>query len=189
MKTTEFLQAENYDLAQVTTTYNGKQTLFSFFRNRITGSEGLTVYQGNKHITGSEDKNYLRSYLSGEIPAKLEERTNNLKNALYKHLGLLPTIKAGDQIVINAKRWFDKLYGNTYHSVRVYHNGNELGFIPFEYGYGNHYLQTAKKIIERETMLNVSPKYLDIRTLEEMGVKVVDNVTDVTRKKDLQNLY
>lgn len=44
----------------------------------------------------------------------------------------------------NACRWFDKVNGNTYHSVRV--TNNETGdvlYCQFQYGYGDHYRQTA----------------------------------------------
>lgn len=43
-----------------------------------------------------------------------------------------------------AARWFDKINGNTYHSVRI--TNNETGEVlkcQFQYGYGEHYRQTA----------------------------------------------
>jgi hypothetical protein len=43
-----------------------------------------------------------------------------------------------------ARRWFDKVNGNTYHSVRI--TDNETGkaiAVPFQYGYGDCYRQTA----------------------------------------------
>lgn len=187
MKANEITVNENCALAIVK--HNGKQTKLYYYIDKNTGNESLEVFQGERYIIGSSDKNYSRNYKSHDIPVKLQSKADDLRNALLRYRGLLPEIKAGDTIVISAKRWFDKTYGNTYHSVRVYLNDKELGFIPFEYGYESHYLQTAKKILERETMFTVSPKYLDVRTLEEMGVTVVNNVTDVNRKKDLQNLY
>jgi hypothetical protein len=45
-----------------------------------------------------------------------------------------------------AIKWFDKLNGNTYHSVRVINNETgEMLFCPFQYGYGEQYRQTALK--------------------------------------------
>ena len=43
-----------------------------------------------------------------------------------------------------AVRWFDKVNGNTYHSVRIINNETgETLYCPFQYGYGDHYGQTA----------------------------------------------
>ena len=43
-----------------------------------------------------------------------------------------------------AVKWWDKLNGNTYHSVRItrVRDGKEL-ICPFTYGYDDHYRQTA----------------------------------------------
>ena len=42
------------------------------------------------------------------------------------------------------KRWFDKVNGNTYHSVRIVRQrDNALIVCPFQYGYDEHYRQTA----------------------------------------------
>ena len=51
-------------------------------------------------------------------------------------------------IVIEARRWFERTNGNTYHSVRVYVNGERVGHEPFAYGYGEQYLQTALHILQ-----------------------------------------
>jgi hypothetical protein len=41
-------------------------------------------------------------------------------------------------------RWFDKVNGNTYHSVRIgRHRDASVLVCPFTYGYGEHYRQTA----------------------------------------------
>jgi hypothetical protein len=44
----------------------------------------------------------------------------------------------------DAVKWFDKVNGNTYHSVSI--TRNEDGAVikgQFQYGYGDHYRQTA----------------------------------------------
>jgi hypothetical protein len=49
-----------------------------------------------------------------------------------------------------AKRWFDKVNGNTYHSVRVVrHSDGEVLFCPFQYGYGDQYRYTALEAMAR----------------------------------------
>jgi len=50
-------------------------------------------------------------------------------------------------IIIDAKRWFQTLYGNTYHSVRVYIDSKLIGECLFTYGYGEQYLQSAFDIL------------------------------------------
>lgn len=58
--------------------------------------------------------------------------------------------KIKNMIVINARRWFDKVNGNTYHAVQVF-DGNELiGQQGLTYGYGEHYRQTAFKILIKQ---------------------------------------
>ena len=43
-----------------------------------------------------------------------------------------------------AIKWFDKINGNTYHSVRIVDNETgKILYCPFQYGYDDHYRQTA----------------------------------------------
>lgn len=90
-------------------------------------------------------------------------------------------------IKIIVKRWFQKSCGNTYHSVDVLvasGTGTEyklesIGYIPFRYGYGNHYLNTAAEI------LGISEQELKALISEYSTEKFVIVCTDVNRKKDL----
>ena len=48
------------------------------------------------------------------------------------------------KFTVIAKKWFDKVNGNTYHSVRcIRHKDNAVVVGRFQYGYGEHYKQTA----------------------------------------------
>lgn len=48
------------------------------------------------------------------------------------------------RFTVIAKKWFDKVNGNTYHSVRcVRHLDNAIVVGEFQYGYGENYKQTA----------------------------------------------
>lgn len=51
-----------------------------------------------------------------------------------------------ETLVIRARRWFQKSYGNTYHTVTVIVNGHVLKS-EIKYGYGNHYLTTAAELL------------------------------------------
>jgi hypothetical protein len=48
-----------------------------------------------------------------------------------------------EPLTIIGRRWFDKINGNTYHSVEIWQGGKMLVRVPFAYGYGNQYQQTA----------------------------------------------
>ena len=48
------------------------------------------------------------------------------------------------KFIANAVKWFDRINGNTYHSVRVTRcEDGAVIYCPFQYGYGDHYRQTA----------------------------------------------
>jgi hypothetical protein len=48
-----------------------------------------------------------------------------------------------------ATRWFDKVNGNTYHSVRITRCKDSITIaVPFQYGYGDMYRQTALDAME-----------------------------------------
>lgn len=46
-------------------------------------------------------------------------------------------------IHIEGRRWFQRGPGNTYHSVRIWKDGEQIAHLPYQYGYGDGYLQTA----------------------------------------------
>ena len=91
---------------------------------------------------------------------------------------------------IEGRRWFSS-DGNTYHSVRIFHDAKQIVFIPYEYGYGDQFLQTAfdwlgkngaPELLERHangSLKNYSTQYL--RDIMKSSYSVVD----VQRKKDL----
>ena len=98
-----------------------------------------------------------------------------------------------ENITISARRWFDG--NNTYHSVDVYANGKHIGREPFEYGYGEQYLDTAHKILQKEGIYKKTGKslksgmkadYYDfLQDKRAHKDKFVVIVSDVSRKKDL----
>lgn len=54
-------------------------------------------------------------------------------------------------IEVIAKEWFDKTYGNSYFSANVHieykDNSTKTLYIPFQYGYGDHYRDIATKAV------------------------------------------
>lgn len=92
---------------------------------------------------------------------------------------------------IEARRWFQKTYGNTYHSVAIYKDGQQLVYLPYQYGYGEQWLQTAwewlghngyPELLERNA--NGSYKNYGTQYLREV-LKGTYSVVDVQRKRDL----
>lgn len=88
-------------------------------------------------------------------------------------------MKKINTLKIEGRRWFQKSYGNTYHSVTVYVN-DEVLRKDFEYGYGNQYLQTAIELLQANG-------YNDIKTFSDLRAipNFIEGVVDVQRKKDL----
>jgi hypothetical protein len=101
----------------------------------------------------------------------------------------------GKQVIIKAKRWFDKVNGNTYHSVVVYVDSKIIGENPFAYGYDEAYLQTAHKILQSKGYLpdtkerlssGMDADYYNWQMFNrEHRDKLLTFVDDVGRKKDL----
>lgn len=54
------------------------------------------------------------------------------------------------KFIANACKWFDKVNGNTYHSVRITRtNDGAVIYCPYTYGYGDQYKQTALTAMEK----------------------------------------
>lgn len=56
-------------------------------------------------------------------------------------------------IFLEGRLWFDKSGGNTYHSVRIWVNGEILGCSGMEYGYDNQYQYASiARLVEMEIL-------------------------------------
>lgn len=54
------------------------------------------------------------------------------------------------KFICNAVKWFDKVNGNTYHSVRITDTKTGKVYVDkysYTYGYGKHYRQTALQVL------------------------------------------
>lgn len=95
-------------------------------------------------------------------------------------------------ITIIGKRWFQKSFGNTYHSAVVINDdtGEQIR-APFEYGYGDQWEETAARLIESAGWLPERERYsyggrMSLhRWCQENGVTLHRNLDDVKRQKDL----
>ena len=96
-----------------------------------------------------------------------------------------------NQLVINARRWFDKVNGNTYHAVQVF-DGNELiakkGGL--NYGYGEHYRQTAFEELIKVGYYSAEKRengtYISYSKFQDDLRKALVFCNDMSRQKDLK---
>lgn len=60
------------------------------------------------------------------------------------------------EFIATAVKWFDKVNGNTYHSVKIERtkDGAILKSYPIVYGYGNHYEQTALDLMVKNNWID-----------------------------------
>ena len=89
-------------------------------------------------------------------------------------------MKRIETLKIYGHRWFQKSYGNTYHTVTVIVNGEEMKS-GITYGYGNHYLQTAADML-RNAGYDIPE---DNGEAYAMMTRYEHDAEDVKRKKDL----
>lgn len=87
---------------------------------------------------------------------------------------------------ISGRRWFQRTYGNTYHSVRILdEEGNRIALIPMEYGYGDQYLTTGLEWLEKQGLLVDTRSTLGRGWCLAQANQVTYDVVDVDRKKDM----
>ena len=95
-------------------------------------------------------------------------------------------------ITIIGRRWFQRLYGNTYHTVEVWVDGVLLEKSPEQYGYGDQYRQTAAEILCKVGILAPAECKHSDGTYEAFCAdmranrdRYVVTVSDVGRERDL----
>lgn len=84
---------------------------------------------------------------------------------------------------IEGRRWFQRGPGNTYHSVRIWKDGQQIAILPFQYGYGDQFLQTALDWLKANGHVPQDAEYGTLYLREKLGGTY--SVIDVTRKGDL----
>ncbi len=100
-----------------------------------------------------------------------------------------PNIKTIDII---AKEWFDKAHGNSYFSARVTINfgmkTKKTILLPFQYGYGNHYIDISFKALQDEGIIpeqdNGNPYW---RFFEDNNIIARYSKYENCKKRDVKN--
>lgn len=92
---------------------------------------------------------------------------------------------------VSARRWRDKVNGNTYHSVAVTFPDGFVTTKGMTYGYGTAYEETALQAIApyaaEARYDNGALRYTLSKWAAENGHKLIIDVVDVTRKRDLHD--
>lgn len=97
-------------------------------------------------------------------------------------------------IDLTAKEWFDKVNGNSYFSARLvlnYGMENQESFtLPFQYGYGSAYEQSASKILNEFFKNDIPDNYFPISLYREFNdgtVIVRSSIHEGCKKRDVMN--
>lgn len=90
------------------------------------------------------------------------------------------------RLEIFGKRWFQKTYGNTYHTTEIIIDNKLVHKTSKSYGYGDQYLQTAVAWLVKEKILPSKALRRPIWQLrDEMGFELSYHTEDVRRERDL----
>lgn len=88
---------------------------------------------------------------------------------------------------INAKEWFDRTNGNSYFSARITLDDRQIAILPFQYGYGSHYLDMALQELVKigaftDTVKSGTPLW---QYCADHKIKVISNMQDKCLKRDV----
>lgn len=94
------------------------------------------------------------------------------------------------KFVANANRWFDKVNGNTYHSVKITNTetGETIKSADMVYGYDEHYRQTALDLMLKAGWLPTEYNDKVYMYERENEYPIQWNVFDGTKKQMKENV-
>lgn len=131
----------------------------------------------NNKIFGYDEKEFMaRQY-----------KTSRQKNPAYlvdvgTRGDLVPRI---NKLEFQAKRWFQKTYGNTYFAVKVYVNDALVYTSPVEYGYERQYETDAANALA-EMGFDVPKGHMMGYWARENGIEFISNAVDVKTERELK---
>ncbi len=78
--------------------------------------------------------------------------------------------------IIHAKKWRDKINGNTYHSIRILNTQNHaIITAPFQYGGGDQFMQSAGEVMNKTGWIKndrfTPENYLETHIINENDCK------------------
>lgn len=83
-------------------------------------------------------------------------------------------------IFIEAREWFDKTGGNSYFSARISIDGEIVGYLPLQYGYGSAYEYAAKAWLTGAGYL--TKPVVNLWDLKRDGVAVYTAISPATKR-------
>lgn len=91
------------------------------------------------------------------------------------------------KVEVYGKRWWQRGPGNTYHSVQISVDGQEVASIDFVYGGGDQYSWTARDWLSRNGYLMAHDHHAALWSIAiKQGFQLVQDVIDVKRRRDLK---
>ena len=92
-------------------------------------------------------------------------------------------------IDIQAKEWFDKVNGNSYFSAVAWVNfrmkSEKEVTLPFQYGYGDHYIDMAKEALEKAGHIKPEKRQALWRYCEENNIILRTTKRENCKKREL----
>jgi hypothetical protein len=92
-------------------------------------------------------------------------------------------------IDVQAKEWFDRVYGNSYFSGQVTINfGTKTAktlYMPFQYGYGSQYEYAAMAKLIQSGIVHADDRTALFRFCDENNIVLRRNMTDKCLKREV----
>lgn len=92
-----------------------------------------------------------------------------------------------NNIRVEGRRWFQKTYGNTYNTVRIFIDGEPIVTLPEEYGYGSYYMQRATEWLRENGYTPGNERPFLSHWCRDNDVTLYDEVQDVSRERGLHH--
>lgn len=94
-------------------------------------------------------------------------------------------------ITLLGRRWFQRTYGNTYHTCQIMLDGKTVHKTPMQYGYGQQFEQSGWEWLEANKLVPPRKQYPNggyegtWEYAERHGITYEASAIDVPREKDL----
>jgi hypothetical protein len=120
---------------------------------------------------------------------EIETLKNYLKKSKNSKIKKILERLERPKIEIVGYRWFQKTYGNTYHAVKIFLNG-EMIFKSSEYvyGYSDQYIQTAHEKLKELKIVPENSEYWKFLRSEE-NFQVEYSARDLDKKTDFLKCF
>lgn len=95
-------------------------------------------------------------------------------------------------ITIIGRRWFQRTYGNTYHTASIIIDGETVHKTPKQYGYGSSYEDSAAEWLDQSGLVPPRPQHANGSRepawsfyRDKLGIAWTSQAIDVSRERDL----